>query len=128
MVVSRSCYYAKPELMPSGVAIIEGIRAICPTSPAYGFRRVDTELRHCGLVVNSIKVRRIMREQDLQPKRNYRSVTTTDSNHDGPCRRAKASLEPRLFRLSPQRRQRLRGACARPSLGPFIETPSLQAR
>ena len=33
-----------------------------------GYRRVGAELRHRGMVVNSKKVRRLMRELDLQPK------------------------------------------------------------
>src|SRR5262249_62032568 len=45
---------------------------------------VGAELRHRGLVVNSKKVRRLMREHDLQPKRRRRFVVTTDSDHDGP--------------------------------------------
>jgi len=35
-------------------------------------------------VVNSKKVRRLMREHDLQPKRRKRFVATTDSDHDYP--------------------------------------------
>ena len=37
-----------------------------------------------GIVVNSKKIRRLMRENDLQPKRRKRFVATTDSDHDGP--------------------------------------------
>jgi putative transposase len=47
-------------------------------------RRVGAELRHQGVVVNHKKVRRLMREYDLQPKRRRRYVATTDSNHDSP--------------------------------------------
>ena len=36
------------------------------------------------MVVNSKKVRRLMREHDLQPKRRRRFVATTDSDHDYP--------------------------------------------
>jgi putative transposase len=36
------------------------------------------------VVVNSKKVRRLMREHDLQPKQRRRYVVTTDSNHGGP--------------------------------------------
>jgi len=35
-------------------------------------------------VVNSKKLRRLMREHDLQPKRRRRCVVTTDSDHAGP--------------------------------------------
>jgi putative transposase len=38
---------------------------------------------HRGIVVNSKKIRRLMRENDLQPKRRKRFVATTDSDHDG---------------------------------------------
>src|SRR5512135_1651425 len=41
-------------------------------------------LRHRGMVVNAKKIRRIMREHDLQPKRRRRFVATTDSDHDQP--------------------------------------------
>src|SRR5262249_597441 len=40
--------------------------------------------RHRGILVNSKKIRRLMREHDLQPKRRKRFVATTDSDHDGP--------------------------------------------
>ena len=36
------------------------------------------------MIVNSKKVRRLMREHDLQPRRCKRFVATTDSDHDGP--------------------------------------------
>ena len=58
--------------------------AICDEFEAYGYRRVGAELRHRGIVVNAKKIRRLMRENDLQPKRRKRFVATTDSNHDGP--------------------------------------------
>ena len=36
------------------------------------------------MVVNSKKIRRLMRERDLQPKHLRRFVATTDSDHDNP--------------------------------------------
>ena len=54
---------------------------ICDEFEAYGYRRVGG---HRGMVVNSKKVRRLMREHDLQPKRRRRFVATTDSDHDYP--------------------------------------------
>jgi putative transposase len=41
-------------------------------------------LRHQGIVVNSKRVRRLMRVHDLQPRRRRRFVATTDSDHDRP--------------------------------------------
>src|SRR5205085_5636599 len=40
------------------------------------------ELRHQGHLVNSKKVRRLMREHGLSPKQRRRYVATTDSDHD----------------------------------------------
>ena len=34
---------------------------------AYGYRRVDAELRHRGIVVNTKEIRRLMREHALNP-------------------------------------------------------------
>jgi putative transposase len=47
-------------------------------------RRVGAELRHRSHVVNAKKVRRLMREHDLNPRRRRRFTRTTDSDHDGP--------------------------------------------
>ena len=64
-------------------AIVEAISGICEEFEFYGWRRVRAELRHRGLIVNHKKVRRLMREHDLQPRRR-RYVATTDSDHDQP--------------------------------------------
>src|SRR6478735_6715043 len=69
---------------PDDAEIVANITAICDEFEAYGYRRVGAELRHRGMVVNSKKIRRLMREHDLQPKRRRRFVATTDSDHDNP--------------------------------------------
>jgi IS30 family transposase/transposase InsO family protein len=84
MGLSRSTYYDVPSLPTDDVALVATMRAICDEFEAYGYRRVGAELRHRGIVVNSKKIRRLMRENDLQPKRRKRFVATTDSDHDGP--------------------------------------------
>ncbi|MBK5927281.1 hypothetical protein CCR87_08010 [Rhodobaculum claviforme] len=84
MGVARSTYYAEPEGTPRDVEIVAEIRIITDVFEGYGYRRVDAELRHRGFVVNSKKVRRLMREHDLNPRRRRRFVRTTDSDHDGP--------------------------------------------
>jgi len=84
MEVARSSFYAEPSPRRADEAILAAITAICEEYPAYGYRRVGAELRHRGLVVNAKKVRRIMAEIGLNPKRRRRYVVTTDSNHDGP--------------------------------------------
>jgi putative transposase len=58
------------------------IVAITDEFERYGYRRVTAELRARGLAVNAKKVRRLMRENDLNPRQRRRFVTTTDSALD----------------------------------------------
>jgi putative transposase len=60
------------------------IVVICDEFETYGYRRVRAELRHQGFVVNGKKIRRLMRENGLQPKRRRRYVITTNSDHESP--------------------------------------------
>ena len=60
------------------------MKTICDEFEAYGYRRVDAELRHRGIVVNAKKIRRLMREHALNPKQRRRFIATTDSDHDCP--------------------------------------------
>jgi putative transposase len=82
MGIARSTFYDLPIAVHDDTAIVEAIAAIC--DEFYGWRRVRAELRHRGMIVNHKKVRRLMREHDLQPRRRRRHVATTDSNHDQP--------------------------------------------
>jgi putative transposase len=84
MGLSRSTYYDKPSSPADNAAIVAAMIEICDEFESYGYRRVGAELRHRGMAVNSKKVRRLMREFGLQPKRRKRFVATTDSDHDGP--------------------------------------------
>ena len=84
MGVARSSYYAEPGGKPRDEEIVAEIRAITDDFEGYGYRRVDAELRHRGFLVNAKKVRRLMQEHDLNPRRRRRFVRTTDSDHDGP--------------------------------------------
>jgi putative transposase len=81
MGIARSTFYAKPAAQ-GDTAIVEAIAAICEEFEFYGWRRVRAALRHRGLIVNHKKIRRLMREHDLQPRRRRRYVATTDSDHD----------------------------------------------
>ena len=62
------------------------IAASAPSSAtAFGGRSFHRKARLARLtVVNAKKVRRLMREHDLNPRRRRRFVRTTDSGHDGP--------------------------------------------
>lgn len=84
MGLPRSSFYAAPGAKPSDEAIVAEIRAITDAFECYGYRRVTAELRHRGQVVNAKKVRRLMREHELNPRRRRRFTRTTDSDHDGP--------------------------------------------
>jgi len=84
MGIARSTFYDEPTPAHDDTAIVEAIAAICDEFEAYGWRRVRAELRHRGMIVNHKKIRRLMREHDLQPRRRRRYVATTDSDHDQP--------------------------------------------
>ena len=84
MGIARSTFYDLPTAVHDDTAIVEAIAAICDEFEFYGWRRVRAELRHRGMIVNHKKVRRLMREHDLQPRRRRRHVATTDSDHDQP--------------------------------------------
>ena len=83
MGLARSTYYDTPAT-EANTEIVARITAICEEFEAYGYRRVGAELRHQGIVVNGKKIRRLMRQHDLQPKRRRRFIATTDSDHDSP--------------------------------------------
>jgi putative transposase len=82
---SATLYFLRrPTIKTDDAEIVARIMAICEEFERYGYRRVGAELRHQGMVVNAKKIRRIMREHGLQPKRRRRFVATTDSDHDQP--------------------------------------------
>jgi putative transposase len=84
MTLPRSTYYDAPAEPIGDAEILCRVETICDEFEAYGYRRVGAELRHQGIIVNAKKIRRLMREHDLQPKRRRRYVATTDSDHDNP--------------------------------------------
>jgi putative transposase len=78
MGLPRSTFYATPQDKPSDAELVAEIRAITDVFECYAYRRVGAELRHRGHVVNAKKVRRLMREHDLNPRRRRRFTRTTD--------------------------------------------------
>ena len=85
MGLARSTYYDLPQAQLIGAArLVEQIKAICADWPAYGYRRVTSELHEQGHVVNHKKVMRLMKENGLSVRARRRFMVTTDSNHDGP--------------------------------------------
>jgi putative transposase len=84
MGIARSTYYDRSAVSIDDTALVEQMVAISDSFEAYGYRRMQAALRHRGLIVNHKKIRRLMREHDLQPRRRRRHVATTDSDHDLP--------------------------------------------
>jgi putative transposase len=84
MGIARSTYYAAPGATCDDTALVEAICAICEEFEAYGWRRVQAALRLQGVVANHKKIKRLMREHDLQPRTRRRFTRTTDSDHDQP--------------------------------------------
>lgn len=84
MGLARSTYYDAPTRAADDTALVEAMAAVCDTFEADGWRRVQAALRQQGWLVNHKRVRRLMREYDLQPLVRRRYVTTTDSDHGGP--------------------------------------------
>ena len=84
MGIARSTYYAAAAATLDDIALLAAMTTICDEFEAYGWRRVRAALRQQGVVANHKRIRRLMREHGLQPKRRRRLVATTDSDHDGP--------------------------------------------
>ena len=84
MGIARSTFYDRPDTGADDATVVAQMKSICDEFETYGYRRVDAELRHRGLVVNAKKVRRLMREHALNPQPRRRFIATTDSDHDDP--------------------------------------------
>ncbi|KIU52987.1 transposase [Bradyrhizobium elkanii] len=84
MGIARSTYYDAPAARTGDVELLNAITAICDEFEAYGWRRVQAALRHRGVIANHKRIKRLMREHDLQPRRRRRYIATTDSDHDQP--------------------------------------------
>ena len=84
MGIARSTYYDQPAVSVDDTALVETMVTISESFEAYGYRRMQAALRHRGFAVNHKKIRRLMRDHDLQPRRRRRYVATTDGDHDLP--------------------------------------------
>ena len=67
MGLPRSTFYDAPATSIDETELVTRMQAICDEFEVYGYRRVGAALRHHGVVVNHKKIRRLMREHDLQP-------------------------------------------------------------
>ncbi len=83
MGLSRAIFYDTAPVSVEEESLLARIGAVCDEFECYGYCRVRAALRHQGVVVNGKKLRRLMREQGLQPKRRRRYVVMTDSDQAG---------------------------------------------
>ena len=65
MGIGRSTFYDAPDTHTLDLIIVAEMKMICDEFEAYGYRRLDAELRHRGIVVNTKKIRPLMREHAL---------------------------------------------------------------
>lgn len=84
MGIARSTYYRERVQRVEEAELLAAIIAICDEFEAYGWRRVRAALQHQGIFANHKRIKRLMREHDLQSRRRRRYVATTDSAHDLP--------------------------------------------
>ena len=84
MGIARSTYYHEQLRRIDDVELLVAITAICDEFEAYGWRRVRAALQHQGVCANHKRIKRLMRELSLQPRKRRRYVATTDSAHDLP--------------------------------------------
>jgi len=83
MGLARSTFYDAPGEPVDDADLVARMAAICDVLACYGYRRIGAALRQQGTVVNSKKVRRLMREHRLQPNYSRRYITDTDSARAG---------------------------------------------
>ncbi len=75
MGLARSSFYDAPAYATDDTDIVKVMAMICDGPEHYGWRRVQAVLRQNDLQVNHTKVRRLMREHDLQQKVRRRVTT-----------------------------------------------------
>jgi transposase InsO family protein len=81
LVFPRSSFYYRP-VRQADEALRAALLEEAGTFPVYGYRRLTEELRRKGWRVNSKRIRRLMREMNLQIKPKAQKKRTTDSKHD----------------------------------------------
>ena len=84
MGLPRSTYYDAPPVKTDDAEIVANITAICNEFEAYGYRRVGAELRHQGMVVNSKKIRRLMRDVGCSPSRSPKRHASSPNVAEAP--------------------------------------------
>lgn len=79
--LARSTYYYEPQERDE-TEIKTAIEAVAAEWPTYGYRRVTAQLQRQGWEVNHKRVRRLMREMNLQARTGRKKRRTTDSEQN----------------------------------------------
>ena len=85
--LNRSGFYrwrAPRPTTPVEMELRDQMQKVALESPAYGYRRITSELQQRGFAVNHKRVLRMMREDNLLCVRRRAFVLTTDSRHHLP--------------------------------------------
>jgi putative transposase len=85
--LSRASFYrsrAPRQATPVEMELRDEMQKVALKSPAYGYRRITSELQRQGFDVNHKRVLRMMREDNLLCIRRRSFVVTTDSRHNLP--------------------------------------------
>jgi putative transposase len=85
--LSRAGFYRwrmPRQAAPVEMELRDQMQKIALESPAYGYRRITSELQQRGFEVNHKRVLRMMREDNLLCVRRCAFVVTTDSRHNLP--------------------------------------------
>jgi transposase InsO family protein len=85
--LNRAGFYCRrtPRLAtPVEMELRDQMQKVALESPAYGYRRITSELQRRGFAVNHKRILRMMREDNLLCVRRRSFVVTTDSRHTLP--------------------------------------------
>jgi len=85
--LNRADFYRRRvprQVMPLEMEIRDQMQKIALESPAYGYRRITSELQQSGIAVNHKRVLRMMHQDNLLCVRGRAFVITTDSRHNLP--------------------------------------------
>ena len=80
--LSRASFYRRPRRESEWqMNLRKALREAALENPFYGYRRLTPELKRRGWAVGERRIRRLMREENLQRRRKRRRKQTTDSKH-----------------------------------------------
>ena len=82
LLLNRSTLYYKPKLVDDSVIANHIHEIYLKSSCRYGYRKITAAVKLIGIVVNSKKVRRIMKEMKIQGLYPRKRINTSISNNN----------------------------------------------